>query len=148
MLRKYAPLLGVLLATPSLVGAKGGCSRELVPIGGFEDAGLPGDGDLGDDDLPQDPGADCAAVSCLEGTVCRVVDGEAQCIDLPDVGPADCAAVTCIEGTDCQIIDGEAHCVPVDGFPPDAGLADCAAVTCLEGTVCTPIPGGVACLPM
>jgi hypothetical protein len=119
----------------------------------------------------------CAAVTCLEGSQCEEVDGEAVCV--PNA-PSVCAAVTCLEGNQCEEVDGEAVCVPNapsgpfcggfagiacpgagicaddpnDGCDPDNGGADCGGscvcpviALCIPGLVFDESPDVCECVP-
>ncbi len=92
--------------------------------------------------------AACAAVSCLEGTHCEVVEVQcvrapcppvAQCVPNEDSGVT-CANVRCEAGTFCLETPQGPACVP-------EGTATCAATSCLEGTVCVESREGARCLP-
>lgn len=82
----------------------------------------------------------CAAVSCLEGNTCEVIDGEGVCVPIEE-NP--CAAVSCLVGDECQVIDGEGVCVPGGG----GGGITCASVLCIIGSVCEETPEGPVCVP-
>lgn len=108
-------------------------------------------------------GASCAAVTCLEGTVCEVVDGNPSCV--PSPGP--CATVRCASGYVCREVDGGANCLPLRdpcaGFDCEPGYhcvapndvprciaakgEACGDATCAEGTVCCNASCGICVEP-
>jgi hypothetical protein len=101
------------------------------------------------EDPSQDP---CAAVRCVAGTSCHVVDGGASCT--PDTGINPCAAVLCPVDTSCEVIDGEAQCTSLEPTPPSgpfcggfAGLACPGSGSCVDapGDGCDPDNGGADC---
>ena len=99
----------------------------------------------------EDPTTDpCAAVRCIEGTRCEVVDGSATCApDDDDINP--CAAVLCAVGSSCEVVDGEGVCTPAEPSGPFcggfAGIACPGSGSCVDapGDGCDPERGGADC---
>jgi len=91
----------------------------------------------------------CAAASCLTGTSCEVVDGQAVCTPLEPSGPF-CGGFA---GIACP---GSGTCVdaPGDGCDPENGGADCGGICecniralCVRGSVFDSSPEVCACVP-
>lgn len=80
--------------------------------------------------------ASCAAVTCVAGSDCTVVNGVATCVPATDP----CAVVLCASGQVCRTVDGEARCVsmrdPCAGFPCQPGYR-CSAPA--DAPQCVPV---------
>ncbi len=87
-----------------------------------------------------DPGLTCAAVLCIEGTLCVETSEGPQCIPHEE-NP--CNLIDCQPNATCKLIDGEATCVPVDEQP-----TSCAVVLCPVDTYCDDLDGSAACIPL
>jgi len=98
----------------------------------------------------------CAAATCLVGTTCEVIDGQATCTPAQSGGSPTPSAQFCggFAGIECP---GAGSCVddPSDDCDPERGGADCggvcecsgALVLCIQGTQFDDSPDVCACVP-
>jgi hypothetical protein len=129
--KSFGLLAGLMLCTPILGGADGGCD---IVIG---DGDGDGDGDVGDGDGDGDGdgyGSCQSDADCAEGQLCAIPDCAAVCLQNPDdptdecwndcptegecidINPGPCAAVDCAPGYHCEV---EVLCWDGDCAPPD-----------------------------
>ncbi len=75
----------------------------------------------------------CAAVLCIEGTVCTVRGQKPVCVKAAEPTWDPCLATTCLTGSHCENVGGEGVCVANNSDP-------CAVVRCAAGTHCEVTP--------